>query len=69
MGDSGKDVGCICSSYHLPLTFDHHSMQGCDTFTISPSVAMKMFMVESTLDYFVDFEAAARRNGAYGDLS
>ena len=40
-------------------------LQGCDTFTISPSVAMKMFMVESTLDYFADFEAAARRNGAY----
>ncbi|GAX82614.1 hypothetical protein CEUSTIGMA_g10040.t1 [Chlamydomonas eustigma] len=35
---------------------------GCDTFTISPAVAMKMFMAEGTLDYFAAFEDAARRN-------
>ena len=53
------------SSNSTPLTQLFLILQGCDTFTISPSVAMKMFMVESTLDYFADFEAAARRNGAY----
>lgn len=39
--------------------------QGCDTFTISPVVAGKLFNVGYTIDAAADFEAAARRNGAY----
>eukprot|EP00798_Chlamydomonas_sp_ICE-L_P014719 gene14719-20760_t len=38
---------------------------GCDTFTISPTVAMKLFKVGQTIDAVSEFEAAARRNGAY----
>ena len=40
-------------------------LQGCDTFTISPAVAMKLFKVTQTIDAVAEFEAAARRNGAY----
>ena len=42
-------------------------LQGCDTFTISPAVALKMFMIEDSLSSSVGFEEAARRNGAYDD--
>ncbi|KXZ41984.1 hypothetical protein GPECTOR_230g519 [Gonium pectorale] len=38
---------------------------GCDTFTISPSVASKLFTVSYTLDAVDAFEGAARRMGAY----
>lgn len=38
---------------------------GCDTFTISPAVAGKLFNVQYTLDAAADFEASARRMGAY----
>ncbi|GFR49423.1 hypothetical protein Agub_g11480 [Astrephomene gubernaculifera] len=39
--------------------------EGCDTFTISPAVAGKLFAVSYTLDAVEQFEAAARRMGAY----
>ncbi|GLC33795.1 hypothetical protein PLESTB_000117300 [Pleodorina starrii] len=39
--------------------------EGCDTFTISPAVASKLFAVSYTLDAVEQFEASARRMGAY----
>ncbi|KAG2484976.1 hypothetical protein HYH03_016272 [Edaphochlamys debaryana] len=39
--------------------------EGCDTFTISPAVAGKLFAVSYTLDAVEQFEASARRMGAY----
>ena len=41
------------------------SLQGCDTFTITAAVALKMFTVEDSLTSSAGFEEAARRNGAY----
>ncbi len=42
-------------------------LQGCDTFTISAAVASKLFMTEDILS--AEFEASARRNGAYEEAA
>lgn len=55
----------LVASVREPSEMAHLSAKGCDTFTISPAVASKLFMVGGTLDAAADFETAAERNGAY----
>ncbi|GIL89171.1 hypothetical protein Vretimale_16163 [Volvox reticuliferus] len=55
----------LVASIRDAFTMASLAAEGCDTFTISPSVASKLFKVTYTLDAVDQFEAAARRMGAY----
>ncbi|GIL68687.1 hypothetical protein Vafri_21926 [Volvox africanus] len=55
----------LVASIRDAFTMASLAAEGCDTFTISPSVASKLFKVTYTLDAVEQFEAAARRMGAY----
>lgn len=62
-------VGFSNSANHLgrspPSSRSLCPFQGCDTFTISPAVASKLFQSPYTLDAVEQFEGAAHRMGAY----
>ncbi|EFJ41563.1 hypothetical protein VOLCADRAFT_119676, partial [Volvox carteri f. nagariensis] len=55
----------LVASIRDAFTMASLAAEGCDTFTISPSVASKLFKVTYTLDAVEQFEASARRMGAY----
>ncbi|KAG2431800.1 hypothetical protein HXX76_009295 [Chlamydomonas incerta] len=55
----------LVASVREPSAMASLAAEGCDTFTISPAVASKLFAVSYTLDAVEAFEASARRMGAY----
>eukprot|EP00955_Chlamydomonas_euryale_P012161 130892-Chlamydomonas_euryale.AAC.6 len=63
-----KAVGTGCSwpvpTPCTPFIVARCGVQGCDTFTISPSVAKLWFKVDATIKAAKDFESAATRMGA-----
>ncbi|KAG2454458.1 hypothetical protein HYH02_001477 [Chlamydomonas schloesseri] len=55
----------LVASVREPSVMASLAAEGCDTFTISPAVAGKLFAVSYTLDAVEAFEQSARRMGAY----
>jgi transaldolase len=60
-----SNLRLLVASIRTPDELADLAGRGCDTFTFSPAIAAKLFTVESTIQAAADFEAAARRNGAY----
>lgn len=66
----GTPTGGPCAHTHpthpfpAPLQPACPTEQGCNTFTITPTLAAKLFNNPYTIDAAADFEAAAKANGA-----